>query len=165
MKIKENNNIIDRSIEWANKKGLLNQGINPEIDIGFIFEECLEMLGHDHDKCNFEGLNLAFMLNKKENKTFNTEEASELLDGCGDLIIYSINFMGKILKEKGIPDENISSEVENILNIIMNYNEMKNTKTDKNGKLTKTKDFEKKFKKFYPQKLIKNLLKKYIFKE
>lgn len=158
--LEEKDNIIHRSIKWADGKGLLQQGINPEIDIGFIFEECLEMLRHDKDKCNQEGLKLAHDLSKidKKNIDFTDEEVAELLDGCGDLIIYTINFMGKMLKDRGYSESAIPNRIENILDIIMHYNELKNLKMDNNGKLIKNEEFEKRFKQFYPQDLITKLL-------
>ena len=155
-------NIIKRSIKWADSKHLLNQGICPENDIGFIFEECLEMLGEDKENCNKKGLELAKKLSKKEYKDdLNNMEIAELLDGCGDLIIYTINFMGKIFKKYGYPIDKIPSNIIDVLNFIMEYNELKNLKINENGKLIKTPEWEKENKSKLPQYQITKMLRKF----
>lgn len=155
-------NIFKRSIKWANKKNLLNQGINPERDIGFIFEECLEMLGENKEECNKKGLKLAAKLSKLEKKDkLSDMEIAELLDGCGDVIIYTTNFMGKILKHYGFSWISIPDNIINILNFIMEYNELKNLQIDENGKLIKTPEWEKKMRSQLPQHKITKMLRKF----
>lgn len=155
-------NIIKRSIKWADGKKLLNQGINPEKDIGFIFEECLEMLGENNEECNKKGLELAANLSKLNNKKeFNDLEVAELLDGCGDLIIYAINFMGKIFKKYGYSVDKIPNNIIEVLNFIMEYNELKNLKIDENGKLIKTPEWEQQQKDKKPQYQITKMLRKF----
>ena len=155
-------NIFKRSINWAKGKGLLKQGINPEIDIGFIFEECLEMLGENKDECNKKGIQMAWEISKiKDKKEFHDLEVAELLDGCGDAIIYITNFMGKILTKQGYSADKIPNKIVEIMNYIMDYNELKNLKMDENGKLIKTPEWEKKMKDKLPQYQITKMLRKF----
>lgn len=131
---------LQRIVEWNEKRGLLDKGFDKKRETSFLIEEILEFNG-----CKGEVKELARQIAEdidNEYITYNLDieyvepNNQDIIDGLGDLIIFATGAMAKKLKEINSPHS-----VDDIINLIMDANDRKGSKTDAYGKITKDKEF------------------------
>ena len=131
---------LQRIVEWNEKRGLLDKGFDKKRETSFLIEEILEFNG-----CKGEVKELARQIAEdidNEYITYNLDieyvepNDQDIIDGLGDLIIFATGAMAKKLKEINSPHS-----VDDIINLIMDANDKKGSKTDAYGKITKDKEF------------------------
>lgn len=131
---------LQRIVEWNEKRGLLDKGFDKKLETSFLIEETLEFNG-----CKGEVKELARQIAEdidNEYITYNLDieyvepNNQDIIDGLGDLIIFATGAMAKKLKEINSPHT-----VDDIINLIMDANDRKGSKTDAYGKLIKDKEF------------------------
>ena len=131
---------LQRIVEWNKKRGLIDKGFDKKRETSFLIEEILEFNG-----CTGEVKELARQIAEdidNEYITYNldieyvTPDNQDIIDGLGDLIIFAAGAMAKKLKAINSPHS-----VDDIINLIMDANDRKGSKTDAYGKLTKDKEF------------------------
>ena len=131
---------LQRIVEWNKKRGLLDKGFDKKLETSFLIEEILEFNG-----CKGEVKELARQIAEdidNEYITYNldieyvTPDNQDIIDGLGDLIIFAAGAMAKKLKAINSPHS-----VDDIINLIMDANDRKGSKTDAYGKITKDKEF------------------------
>ena len=131
---------LQRIVEWNEKRGLLDKGFDKKLETSFLIEEILEFNG-----CKGEVKELARQLAEdidNEYITYNLDieyvepDSQDIIDGLGDLIIFATGAMAKKLKAINSPHS-----VDDIINLIMDANDRKGSKTDAYGKITKDKEF------------------------
>lgn len=131
---------LQRIVEWNKKRGLLDKGFDKKLETSFLIEEILEFNG-----CKGEVKELARQIAEdidNEYITYNLDieyvepDSQDIIDGLGDLIVFATGAMAKKLKEINSPHT-----VDDIINLIMDANDRKGSKTDAYGKLIKDKEF------------------------